>query len=339
MTLNRYSRQMACGAIGRAGQERLASSRVCVLGCGALGTASASLLARAGVGNLRLIDRDFVELHNLQRQSLFSEADAQAGMPKAVAAARRLREINSEIEVEGVVADFNSTNAVRLIEGCDLVLDAVDNFEGRYLLNEVALKAGLPWVHGAVIASYGVTMTVMPGRSACLRCLYPDTPGAGTVDTCDTAGILGPVVTVIAALQATEAMKLLTGALDDLNDGLLQVDVWDGEMRRYPLPRREDCPACVGGQAPYLEATSTSRTTSLCGRDAIQITVAGDERLDLAQLADRLRSVGEILENPFMLRAMIDGYELNIFPDARVIIKGTTDETTARTLYSRYVGL
>jgi adenylyltransferase/sulfurtransferase len=339
MDLSRYSRQMAHCQIGTAGQQRLAQSRVVVVGCGALGSVSASLLVRAGIGYVRLIDRDFVELHNLQRQLLFDEDDVRSGLPKAVAAAEKLRRINSEIEIEALVADLVSSNAERLLGGCDLIVDAIDNFEGRYLLNEVAVSIGTPWIHGAVIGSYGVTMNILPGRTACLRCLYPHAPAPGSLDTCDVAGILGPTVNVIAALQVTEALKLLTGAEGDLNPGLLQVEVWDGEMQRLQVPRAADCPTCVGRQFPYLQADTTSRLTSLCGRDAIQISMPNAGQLDLARLAERLGAVGEVTVNAFMLRVKIDSYELNIFADARAIIKGTTDEAVARTLYARYVGL
>jgi molybdopterin/thiamine biosynthesis adenylyltransferase len=339
MDLSRYARQAVAGQIGQPGQERLAQGRVVIAGCGALGSVMASLLVRAGVGHVRLIDRDFVELHNLQRQFLYDEEDVRSGLPKAVAAGQKLQRINSQIEIEPLVADLNAANAERLLADADVVLDAIDNFEGRYLINDVCVNAGTPWVYGAVIGAYGVTMDILPGRTACLRCLFPDAPAPGTLDTCDTAGILGPTVAVVAALQATEAIKLLIGAEADLSPGLLQVDVWDGETQRTNVPRQADCPACVRHEFAYLQATTTSRTTSLCGRDAIQIALPGDQRLDLPELATRLRNVGEVTENAFMLRLALDAYELNIFPDARMIVKGTTDETVARGLYAKYVGL
>lgn len=339
MDLTRYSRQTVFPGIGPAGQERLAAGRAVIAGCGALGSVLASLLVRAGVGYVRLLDRDFVELHNLQRQFLYDEADVRAGLPKAIAAGQKLQRINSEVEIEAVVADLHSGNAARLLGECDLVLDAIDNFEGRYLLNDFCVQERVPWIYGAVIGAYGVTMNVLPGETACLRCLFPEAPAPGTVDTCDTAGILGPTVSVIAALQATEALKLLSGARDQLRAGLLQVDLWDGEMQQVDIPRQEACPTCVQGQYDYLRADATSRTTSLCGRDAIQITMPGAARLDLAELAQRLEPLGEVTANSFMLRASLEGYEFNVFADARAIIKGTTDETVARTLYARYIGL
>ena len=338
MDLSRYARQIVHYQIGEAGQRKLCESRVVVAGCGALGSAAASLLVRAGVGYVRLLDRDFVELNNLQRQLLYDEQDVREGLPKAVAAAQKLGRINSQVAIEPHVVDLNSANAEQLLGGCDLVVDAIDNFEGRYLINDVCLKHGVPWIYGAVIGTFGVTMNILPEAGPCLRCLFPQAP-PGSFETCDTAGILGPTVVTLASLQVTEAIKLLTGKLDDLNDGLLQVDVWDGEMHRSRVERVADCPVCVGREFTYLQADSTSRTTSLCGRDAIQIVRHGDHKLDLTQLAESLRSVGEVTVNAFMLRVVIDTYELNVFSDARAIIKGTTDETVARTLYSKYVGL
>ena len=338
MDLARYARQIVHYQIGEAGQRKLCESRVVVAGCGALGSAAASLLVRAGVGYVRLLDRDFVELNNLQRQLLYDEQDVREGLPKAVAAAQKLGRINSQVAIEPHVVDLNSANAEQLLGGCDLVVDAIDNFEGRYLINDVCLKHGVPWIYGAVIGTFGVTMNILPEAGPCLRCLFPQAP-PGSFETCDTAGILGPTVVTLASLQVTEAIKLLTGKLDDLNDGLLQVDVWDGEMHRSRVERVADCPVCVGREFTYLQADSTSRTTSLCGRDAIQIVRHGDHKLDLTQLAESLRSVGEVTVNAFMLRVVIDTYELNVFSDARAIIKGTTDETVARTLYSKYVGL
>lgn len=338
MDLSRYARQMVHYQIGEAGQRKLAGSRVVVAGCGALGSAIASLVVRAGVGYVRLLDRDFVELNNLQRQLLYDEQDVREGLPKAIAAAQKLQRINSQVVIEPHVVDLNSANAEQLLGGCDLVIDAIDNFEGRYLINDVCVKAGVPWIYGAVIGTFGVTMNILPETGACLRCLFPQAP-PGSFETCDTAGILGPTVVTLASLQVIEAIKLLTGKLDELNEGLLQVDVWDGEMHRSRIERVGTCPVCVGREFTYLGADTTSRTTSLCGRDAIQIVLPGRHRLNLDQLAERLRTVGEVTCNAFMLRATVGEYELNIFSDARAIIKGTTDETVARTLYSKYVGL
>lgn len=339
MDLSRYARQVVVSQVGETGQRRLAQGRVVIAGCGALGSMVASLLVRAGVGHVRLIDRDFVELHNLQRQFLYDEEDVRSGLPKAVAAGEKLERINSEVEVEPVVADLDGANAARLLAGAQVVLDALDNFEGRFLINDVCVSTGTPWIYGAVIATYGVTMNILPCQTACLRCLFPQAPAPGTVDTCDTAGILGPTVTAVASLQAAEAIKLLTGATSDLNPGLLQVDIWDGETHRLMVARHENCPVCVRREFHYLATGTTSRTTSLCGRDAVQISHPGSQRVNLAELACRLETVGEVTANPFMVRVIVDGYELNVFPDARAIVKGTHDETVARSLYAKYVGL
>lgn len=339
MDFSRYARQMVLYQIGEQGQRKLACSSLVVAGCGALGGVIATLLTRAGVGRIRLIDRDFIELNNLQRQILYDEDDVAAGMPKAAVAAEKLRRVSSQIEIEGVVADLNSSNAESLLSGFDLVLDAIDNFEARYLINDVCVKRSIPWIYGAVIGAYGVTMNILPEQAPCLRCLFPEPPAAGTVETCDVAGILGPIVTTIASVQATEAIKLLIGDATALSPGLLQVDLWDGEMQRTSVPRQADCPTCVQHDFVWLNAATTSQTTSLCGQDAIQIVMHTQQRLDLNELAERLASCGVVTVNPFMLRLQLPDHELNIFPDARAIIKGTTDESVARTLYARYIGL
>jgi adenylyltransferase/sulfurtransferase len=335
---SRYSRQMILPQIGAAGQQRLSEGRVVVVGCGALGSVSATLAARAGVGHLRIIDRDFVELSNLQRQTLYTEADVESGMPKAAIAAERLRAANSDVEVEGVVTDLTATNAESLLGGFDVIVDAIDNFEARFLINDVALKIGTPWVYGAVIATYGLTMNVLPGEGPCLRCLLPDPPAPGSVDTCATAGVFGPVVECIAALQMAEAVKLLLGRKEDLRRGLVEFDVWDGELRQTTVPRVPDCPACVRGDYEYLRASATAETISLCGRDALQIAMSRRDRLDLEDLANRLECDRPVKRTPFMLRFEAEGYELNVFSDGRAIVKGTTDETVGRILYAKYVG-
>lgn len=339
MDLSRYARQMICPHVGHARQCRLAQSRVAIAGCGALGCQTASLLTRAGVGALRLIDRDFVELNNLQRQVLYDEEDVRSRTPKAAAAAAHLQGVNSQVKIEGVVADLTSMNVAALLGDVDLVLDAVDNFETRYLINDFCVSTGTPWIYGGVVGSYGLTMNILPGRTPCLRCLLPEAPEPGAVDTCDTAGILAPVVSVVGAVQVTEAMKMLTGAYSDLRRGLLSVEVWDGEMQTVEVSRRSDCATCMQRDYTYLNAANTSRTVTLCGRDAVQISLHGAPSLDLADLAARLRNCGEVTENAHLLRFTADPYELNIFSDARAIIKGTTDATVARTLYAKYVGL
>jgi adenylyltransferase/sulfurtransferase len=338
--LERYARQVILGEVGKEGQRRLLASRVAVIGCGALGTNIANSLVRAGVGFVRIVDRDFIELNNLQRQVLFDEQDIAQGLPKANAAANKLRRINSQVQIEPVVTDVNPDNVEQLICDVDLVLDGTDNFETRLLLNDACLKLDIPWIYGGVIAVYGMTMTIIPHQTPCFRCFLSDLPAPGSTPTCDTAGVLGTAAVVIAALQVTEGLKLLTGQEKALYRQLLYFDVWDGELGRFSVGKGgEPCPACDLGQYEFLEAREGSWATSLCGRDAVQINVRRDTRVSFPQLAERLRDVGQVVFNDYMLRFRIDEYELNIFPDGRTIVKGTADEAVARTLYAKYVGL
>ncbi|HET8631111.1 MAG TPA: ThiF family adenylyltransferase [Thermomicrobiales bacterium] len=342
--LARYVRQTIHPQIGEAGQRRLGAARVLLVGCGALGTHVADTLARAGVGHLRVVDRDFIELNNLQRQILFDEEDLARGLPKALAAAEKLRRINSIIAVEPVVDDVNAGNIAALIEGIDVIVDGTDNFETRYLLNDAAIKAGIPWVYGGVLATYGVTMTIVPGETACLRCVFPDPPAPGVAPTCDTAGVLGPAVATIAALEAAETLKLLLGARDALNRDLLALDVWRLTFDRLPAARLTACPACGDGERshPFLDHAAASRTTTLCGRDAVQVAVNPPARLDLAALAARLGAAGAVRANDYLLRFRPEAegrHELVIFPNGRAIVHGTDDPAIARSLYARYIGL
>jgi molybdopterin-synthase adenylyltransferase len=337
--MDRYARQTILPVIGEAGQRRLLESRVVVLGCGATGTVIANHLARAGAGRLVIVDRDFVELNNLQRQLLFDEADVREGLPKAEAAARRLRAVNSEIEIQGIVADVHAGNIEDLIRNADLVMDGTDNFETRYTLNDACVKGGRPWVYCGTVSTYGMTLLVRPGQTPCLRCIFPEPAPPGSAATCDTAGVLGPAVSVIASYAATEGIKWLVGAEEALADGLIHLDVWDLSWHRFRLERKEDCVCCGQRQFPYLQVAASSHATSLCGRNAIQITPTRSTKLDLRQLAERLQGVGMVTSNPFLLKLQVDDHLLTIFPDARAIIQGTTDETVARTLYSKYVGM
>jgi adenylyltransferase/sulfurtransferase len=337
--LDRYSRQTLLSEIGPEGQRKLLSSTVALVGCGALGTAIASGLARAGVGHLKIIDRDYIELSNLQRQTLFDEEDIARGLPKAVAAAGKLRGINSEIYVEPLVTDLNPFNVERVLGDVDLVVDGTDNFEARFLINDACLKHGLPWVYGAAIATYGVTMSIVPGRTSCLRCLLRDQPPPGTIPTCDTVGVLGAAASVIGALEVAQAFKLLLEGGEEFWGHLTQVDVWTGESLRVQVERDPECPACGLGRYEFLEAQEGSFVTSLCGREAVQVNVRGDAQLSLPQLAERLSPRGQVRFNEYMLRCEIDGYDIAVFPSGRAIIKGTADETLARTLYAKYIGL
>lgn len=339
---SRYARQMIHPAIGEAGQRRLAAARVLLVGCGALGTHIADTLARAGVGFLRVVDRDFVELHNLQRQVLFDEADVARGQPKALAAAAQLRRINSAVAVEPLVDDVNAGNIAALIADVDLIVDGTDNFETRYLLNDAAVRAGTPWIYGGVLATYGMTMTILPGETACLRCAFPAPPPAGAAPTCDTAGVLGPAVATIAALQATEALKVLLGARDAVNRDLLAFDVWRLSFDRLLIGRKADCPTCGDGPRayPFLDYAAASRTTTLCGRNAVQVAVLPPAALALPDLADRLRAAGTVSHNEHLLRfrPATGDQHLVIFPNGRAIVHGTDDPALAKTLYARYIG-
>jgi adenylyltransferase/sulfurtransferase len=337
--MERYSRQILFEGIGEEGQRRLRASRVLVVGCGALGSAQVEMLARAGVGRLRIVDRDFVEESNLQRQTLFTELDARERVPKAVAAARRVAEINSEVECAGEIADVSPSNVERLVEGCDVVLDGTDNFATRFLLNDACVKHGVAWVYGAAVGSYGVTMTVRPRVSPCLRCVFTEVPAAASAPTCDTAGVIMPIIAVVAAAQVTEALKLLTGRVESLHGSLMQFDVWRNEWRRIALKERApDCPACALGRFDSLAAEAGDMATVLCGRNAVQVTPARAASVDLDSLAARLKSAGEVKANPYLVRLSAGDYELTVFKDARAIVRGTDDASVARTLYARYVG-
>ncbi|HKP10674.1 MAG TPA: ThiF family adenylyltransferase, partial [Blastocatellia bacterium] len=327
--------------IGEDGQARLNDARVVIVGCGALGAMQAETLARAGVGRLTLVDRDFVEESNLQRQIMFEEADARERLPKAVAAARRIRRVNSDVDAEPLVADVNFENVEEIIAGADLVMDGTDNFETRYLINDACVRAGMPWIYGAAVGAYGLTMTVIPGETPCLRCVLEMMPEPGAGPTCDTAGVILPIIAVIASIQSAEAMKLLTGRRDQLHGSLIRVDVWDFAVNRLSLSsydERGDCPACGKREFEFLKGAGRQVTTTLCGRNAVQIGRSGASRLDFAQLADRLKGAGEVAYNDFLLRFRVDGYDITVFRDARSIIRGTQDPAIARGLYARYIG-
>ncbi len=332
----RYSRQILFAGLGEDGQERICRARVAIVGCGALGSFQASALARAGAGYIRIIDRDYVELSNLQRQWLFDEKDAEEGLPKAVAAARRLAEINSTIRVEPAVADLTPANAEELLGGVELLLDGTDNFETRYLINDFAVREGVAWVYGAAVASYGLVMPVVPGRTCCLRCIYPDPPG-GAQPTCETAGILNSITSVVASLQVSYALKILAGQAASLAPAITTADVWTGTIRQLAQPPpAADCPACGLRRFVHLEEKRRA-PISLCGRNAVQI----HERrgpVDLEELRRRLAPLGRVKSNEFALRFFLEPYEMTVFPDGRAIIKGTTDVGTARGLYAKYVG-
>ncbi|HTY61752.1 MAG TPA: ThiF family adenylyltransferase [Acidobacteriota bacterium] len=335
----RYSRQVLFSGIGNEGQGRIIASRVAVVGCGALGSVQASLLVRAGVGTLRIIDRDFVEESNLQRQILFDEEDVRSVQPKAIAAEKKLQPVNSLVKVEGVVEDVNAATVERLLGGFDLIVDASDNFDVRFLINDYAIKNGIPWIYGACVGSYGMTFPILPGESACLRCVFESLPSAGPAPSCDTAGVIGPIVSVIAAMQVAEALKILSGRRDDVNRRMTMIDLWENSHEEVNLPSRHpDCPCCGHRKFPYLEGILGADATTLCGRSSVQIRRREGGKIDLEGLARRLGPLGRLERNRFLLRAVIDGYQLTIFADGRAIINGTYDMSIAKSLYARYIG-
>ena len=332
----RYSRQVLFPGIGSEGQQRLARARIALVGCGATGSALASLLARAGVGSIRIIDRDYVEPSNLQRQSLFDEADAAQSLPKAIAAARKISAFNSQIVVEPKVADLVPANIETQLSGMDLLLDGTDNFETRYLINDFAVKNSVPWIYTAAVGSYAVTLNILPGETACLACIFPDPPG-GALETCETAGILNSAVNLAASISATEAIKLLVGASECIRRTLLSFDVWRNQRAEVQAGGpRPGCRAC--GERDFIHLAGEGRPhITLCGRNSVQI----HERhrpLDFVEVSARLKPHGPVRHNDFVLKFWPDPYEITLFPDGRAIIKGTTDTAIARSLYARYIG-
>src|SRR4051794_2931514 len=310
--------------VGEAGQRKMLGSRGTLCGCGALGTVLANALVRAGGGHLRLIDRDFIETHNLQRQVLFDENDVAESLPKAEAAARKLRAVNSSVTVEPVVTDIDRTNIEELCKDADLILDGTDNFEVRYLINDVAVKLGKPWVYGGSIGSHGQTMTVLPGQTPCLRCVFEAAPAPGEAGTCETAGVLGPIVSIVASFQAAEAFKILTGQLDRINRDLIYVDVWENITRRIkiaPLLGKVDCPCCQRKRFEWLGGGQGPQTRSLCGRNAVQVAPRLRAKLTFEEMARHIGETGQVSFNRFLLKFTAEDYEFTVFPDGRAIIK------------------
>jgi adenylyltransferase/sulfurtransferase len=327
--------------IGEQGQRKLLAARVLLCGCGALGSVLANTLARAGVGHLRIVDRDFLELNNLQRQVLYDEADVAAGLPKAIAAEAKLRRINSQIDIQAIVADVAPSNIAALLDGVDLILDGTDNFETRFLLNDAALRFGIPWVYGGCIGAEGQTMTILPGQTPCLRCLMQDAPPPGTTPTCDAAGILGPIVNIVASLQACEAIKILSGNAQAINRSLQVYELWDNRVRSVGLDALREhaqCPGCQGLEYPWLDGRRGSHTAVLCGRNAVQLSFPERQAISLDGLSAKLQGIGRVSHNRFLLRLEVDQYTVTVFPDGRAIIGGTDDVAEARTVYARYIG-
>lgn len=333
----RYLRQIIFNGIGEEGQEKLLAARVLVVGCGATGSVIAATLARAGVGFLKIADRDFVELNNLQRQVLYDENDVASHTPKAIAAAQALRRVNSSIQIVPCVTDVNAENVQDLVANVDLVLDGTDNFETRYLVNDACVKHTKPWIYGGAVSSYGATMSIVPGESACFRCVFLHAPPPGTLPTCDTAGVIAPVVNIVGSLVSSEALKFITGS-GERNRGLINIDLWLNTFDTFEVTRRADCPCCVRHQFTYLDEANDG-AAFLCGRNAIQVRPAQKHVLDLVQLSQRLAPLGRVTHNDYLVRFTLDDFDLTIFPDARAIIKGTEDASVARTLYAKYVGM
>lgn len=337
----RYSRQILFAPIGENGQDKLCQARVAIVGMGALGSALANHMVRAGVGFVRMIDRDFVEPSNLQRQMLYDETDAEEGLPKAVAAERKLRAINSGVRLEAHVTDLTWQNAEMLLSDVDLILDGSDNFSVRFLINDVSVKHGIPWIYGGAVSSRGMVFTIRPGTTPCLRCLFPDPPAPGTTETCDTAGVIGPIIHIVAAHQAVEALKLLVGDEQALETRLRHFECWNNHDTAMDVTRKRkpDCPACGQGIWEFLDpANKEPQAVSLCGRDTVQISPSTPQALNLENLAQRLAPLGRVEQNRFLLRADIDPYRLVVFPDGRILVQGTQDPSTARSLVAKYIG-
>lgn len=342
---DRYSRQVLFEPIGEDGQARLAKGRVLLVGCGALGTVLASTLARAGVGHLRICDRDYIELNNLQRQVLFDEDDIEQNVPKAIAAANKLSRVNSSINVEPVVTDVNFKNIAQLADGCDVILDGTDNFETRYLINDVCIDRNVPWVYGAVIGATGLVMPILPGETPCLRCVFENAPPPEMSPTCDTAGVIGPAVNIVASMQSVETFKLLMGKREDVVRKLLSIDVWSGRVVQLAVAKPEGenaCICCGERRFEYLKGEVVSLTTTLCGRNAVQIQPQSSRegQTDLSALARKLAMVSrdKVKQSEYLVRAMVEGYELTVFKDGRTIIKGTKNPDEARSVHAKYIG-
>jgi adenylyltransferase/sulfurtransferase len=338
MNLERYKKQILMKEIGEEGQVKLLKSNAVVIGCGALGSVISNTLARMGVGKIKIIDRDFVEEDNLHRQILFDEDDIRSNLPKAVAAARKLERINSHIEIEPVVADLNPENIESLIRGANCIIDGTDNFETRFLLNDAADKLSIPWIYGGVVAAGGMSFTIIPGLTPCFRCFMRNPPEPGTAETCDTAGVLTTAVSIVASIEATEAIKILSDKSVDLLNALIIIDAWSGTWRSIKMKADPECPVCRKKDYDFLNSVSVSRTEVLCGRNAIQISPANKSGLDFVEISNRLRKICDVAYNDYMLKFSVSEINITLFKDGRAIIKGSKDIAGARALYSKYIG-
>ncbi len=339
---DRHARQVLFYGIGNTGQRILREKTTVLVGCGALGCTSANLLVRSGIKCIKIVDRDYIEESNLQRQSLFDEDDISKNLPKAIAAQKKLQKVDSHAQIEAIVADLNPSNAETILKDADIVIDGTDNFETRFLINDYCVKEGIPWIYGACIGSVGLTMNIVPSKTPCLRCVLDTLPPFGTTETCDTAGIIAPIASMIASIQAAEALKMLTENYDALSKGLVKIDLWRNEIKRLhteDIREKSDCITCKQRRYEFLFRNVYTMTTSLCGRNAVQVLHPNGSKLDLETLAERLGKVGEVSFNTFLLRMKIDKYELTIFPDGRAIITGTNDAAVAKGLYAKYIGM
>jgi len=337
---NRYSRQMFFAPIGTSGQQRLGAAKVTLIGCGGLGSSLAQIMVRAGLGHLRIVDRDFLELNNLQRQVLFDEDDVKENLPKAEAAARKLRRINRNVKITPIVADANHESIESLIERADLILDGTDNLQTRFLINDAAVKNSIPWIYGACIGANGMAMVITAGGKPCLRCLIEAPPDAGQLETCETAGIIAPIVTIVAGFQAAEAIKLLTGNLEAVNRKFVTFDLWENRFHQMSLDAlTKGCTCCGQNNFEYLAGRGGLNIVNLCGRNSVQIRPdTHGKKIDLTALAQRLKETGKVIQNEFILRLSLPNHQITIFPDARAIIKGTNNIDEARSLYDKYIG-
>lgn len=339
--LDRYAKQVRYAPLGEAGQRRLMDSTVLVVGCGALGSVSASTLVRAGVGRVRIVDRDYLELSNLQRQVLFDEADIASGLPKAAIAETKLRQVNSQVAVEGIVADITHENLRQLAAGVDVIVDGTDNFETRLLINDFSVSENVPWIYGGCVGAEGQVLPVLPGETACFSALVAEPPAPGSSPTCDTAGILGPAVNLVASLQVTEAIKILSGQPEAVSRRLTVFDLWHNRIRQMqvePLHAEGSCPTCHERQFPWLEGRRGGEAVVLCGRNSVQLRAAATGPVELETLAKRLAEVGQVVSNPFLVRLSVEQYRITLFADGRAIVSGTEDEAEARSAYARFVG-
>ncbi len=338
---SRYRRAAQFSSLGDEGQAQIERSRVLLCGCGALGSMIAERLVRSGVGYLRIVDRDWVELSNLQRQTLFTEKDAAEGVPKAIAAVRTLEEINSQVTIEPIVEDISFTNIQRLGQDVDLILDGTDNFETRLLINDFCIQNNRPWVHGGCLGASGQIMTIVPGKTACFRCLVPDVPPRDAMPTCDTAGVLGPAIGIVASWQAAEALKILSGHIESVCDKLITIDTWNTSCRMLSLDQLRTagtCPACAHGRLEFLTGQRSELATVLCGKNAVQLAPASSQPIHLPNLAQQLAHSGAVTLNPFLLRFDADPYKVTVFRDGRTIVEGTTEVAIARGVVAKWLG-